>query len=124
MTLNRTFKLSALLLAVMVLTMAVYGFAASNTVPASNAGDGSNTISGYTVSDIHYELNGTDPSLIDAVEFNISPAVPAGGSVYIQLNGVDYNACTVTGGTAVTCTFAAPKPTVLDAISLRVIAVQ
>ena len=34
-----------------------YAFTASNTVPASDAGAGSGTISGYTISSIQYGLN-------------------------------------------------------------------
>ena len=61
------------------LAVASLGFAASNTVPASKAGDGSGAISGYTVSAVHYNLNSTDPATIDAVTFALD-SVPASGS--------------------------------------------
>lgn len=132
MNIKRTMKLSFLLLAVMVLTMAIYGFAAANTVPASQAGDGNNAVSGYTVSAIHYELNATPPANVDELTFTVAPAVPAGGSVYITLTGSLNGAlnisrsCTV-AGTAVTCDFTSgPAVTVpvLQIENLRVIAAQ
>jgi hypothetical protein len=125
MSLNRTFKLAAVLLAVVVLTMAIYGFAASNTVSTSGAGDGSAAISGYTVTNVHYVLDAVDPSLISSMAFTVAPAIPAGGSVQVKLvaTGTTYTACTVSGGTNVTCTFAGGV-SVLAADQLRVIAAQ
>ena len=52
----------------------VYAYAATNTVPSSNAGSGSGTISGYTVSNIAYTLNSTTPTNLDQVAFTIAPA--------------------------------------------------
>ncbi|MCG2784292.1 MAG: hypothetical protein L6461_04225 [Anaerolineae bacterium] len=130
MNIKRTMKLSFLLLAVMVLTMAIYGFAAANTVPASQAGDGNGAVSGYTVSAIHYVLNTTTPANVSQLTFTVAPAVPAGGSVYITLTGTNAlnisRSCTV-AGTAVTCDFTSgPAVTVpvVDILDLRVIAAQ
>ncbi len=124
MNINRTIKLSFLLLAVMVFTMAVYGFAAANTVPTSQAGDGENTIGGYEIENIHYTLDATNPSLISGMTFTVDTAIPAGGSVYVKLisTGTTYTSCTATG-TSVTCAFAPGIP-VLNANQLRVIAAQ
>jgi hypothetical protein len=132
MNINRTIKLSFLLLAVMVFTMAMYGFANANTVPASYAGDGSNDVTGFVISDIHYTLNPSTPANVNRVEFTVSPAIPAGGSVYITLSGdvinpLDVSRLCTFAGTAVTCDFtAAPAVTVpvVDIEFLRVIAAQ
>ncbi|HET6771013.1 MAG TPA: hypothetical protein VFH75_05200 [Actinomycetota bacterium] len=49
----------ALVLGLLVAT-AVNALVASNTVPGTAAGSGAGTISGYTVSNIAYTLNGTN----------------------------------------------------------------
>ena len=108
---------------VLVLTGATYAFAAANTVPASKAGDGSGAISGYTASAIHYALNGTTPSTIDAVTFTLNTAPTAGSTIKIKLvaAGSTWYTCT-NAGTAVTCnngsTIGAP---VTSADSLEVV---
>lgn len=55
----------------MLAAVAVYGLAASNTVPSGQVGDGAGTISGYTVSDVTYTLNATTPSSLDEVHFTL-----------------------------------------------------
>lgn len=97
-----------------------YAFTASNTVPTSNAGEGNGTVSGYTISNIDYSLNGTNPSNIDQVEFDLSPAPPASGEVVIKLNTQKYT-CSVAGSTA-TCATTSPQATVSPTTSLTVIA--
>ncbi|MDH4176215.1 MAG: hypothetical protein OEV72_01465 [Thermoleophilia bacterium] len=122
-TKRRRRTLIAVLLA-LVVAAATYGFTATNTVPGSYAGDGNNTISGYTVTNVDYTLNATDPSLIDKVDFTLNSAA---GEVKVKLvsTGTTYSNCTVTGGTSVSCDFpTGSEPTVLAADQLRVIAVQ
>jgi hypothetical protein len=63
----------------LVLATAAYGFAATNTVEKSGAGDGNAVISGYHVSDVVYTLNATDPSKIDSMSFNVAPDSPLTG---------------------------------------------
>jgi hypothetical protein len=103
---------------------AAYGFTATNTVPTSYAGDGSGTISGYTVSAIAYTLNTTDPTKVDKVAFTLSSAATS-VKVKAVASGSTYQDCTVTGGTSVSCDWAAAsEPTVAAVDQLRVIAVQ
>lgn len=125
MNFKRNLKFALALLALMVLMVAAYGFAASNTVGASAAGDGSAAISGYAISNIHYNLNAANPANIDSMTFTIAPAVPVGGAVHVKLlsTGTTYTTCAVSGGTNVTCTFAGGI-SVLSADELRVIAAQ
>lgn len=125
MNINRTIKLSFLLLAVMVFTMAVYGFAAANTVPTSRAGDGENVIGGYVITGVEYDLDANNPALISGMTFTLgvsSGSYVAPSSVYVKLisTGTDYTSCTASGAT-VTCNFS-PGVSVLDTDQLRVIA--
>lgn len=84
-------------LAFLVLS-ATYAFTAGNTVGASKAGDGSGGITGYAVSAVHYNLNATDPTLVDSIDFDLDSTPIAGSTVKAQL---------VTGGTWFDCTWTA-----------------
>src|SRR5207249_9866961 len=61
------------------------GFAAANTVPTTKGGDGAGTISGYTVSNIKYNLNASDPRNIDSVTFDVDAAPPTGATKKLKL---------------------------------------
>ncbi len=114
----KNMKVILVLVAILVLAVVVYAFAAANTVPATKAGDGSGAITGYTVSNIVYNLNGTDPSTLDSVAFDLSaPAVQA--QVQLVTGGTWYS-CTISGGTAVTCNTAGLTVSSID--QLRVVA--
>lgn len=118
-------RVAAVLVLLFLLGTATYAFAAANTVPASNAGDGSGAISGFTISNIHYTLNAASPAGdVSSVSFQLSPAVPTGGAVYVRFNVGAAVACSlnVAGDTA-TCTPPAGA-TPLAITSLQVIAAQ
>ncbi|MCS7293872.1 MAG: hypothetical protein RMK15_00245 [Chloroflexota bacterium] len=103
------------------LAVAAFGFAAGNTVPSSRAGDGSGTVSGYTVSNIHYTLVSTNPSLIDSVSFSLDAAA---SDVYVSVdNGTSWTACSTSGGNNFSCDFD-PNVSVQPVTSLRVVAAQ
>jgi hypothetical protein len=105
-----------------VLASATYAFTATNTVPGSNAGLGSNTISGYTATNVDYTLNATDPTLLDAVDFDISPTTTSAVKIRLAPAGAWYD-CVNTAG-AVTCDTTSPAATVLGATELTVVAVD
>ena len=118
---KKSHRLSGIILIALVLTVATFAFAAANTVPPSNAGDGTGVISGYTVTNVNYILNGANPSLIETVTFTINPAPPAAtGDVEIQLDGTTWITCTNTAG-SVSCPVAG-SVTALAAANLRVVA--
>ncbi len=74
---NRFFRSPiAVLLAVTVVSASVFAFAATNTVPDSNAGEGTSTISGYQTSGIEYTFDDSDPSEIVNVQFTLTPTNP------------------------------------------------
>ena len=94
-----------------VLAMGAYAYTASNTVPTSNAGTGAGVISGYTVTDVSYTQNGTDPRDLDAVTFTISPAdadevnaqLVGGGAWYSCVNTAGSVSCDTTSSTGDRC---------------------
>lgn len=59
------------LAAVAVLAASSAGFAASNTVDSSRAGDGTGTISGYNVDRVRYRLRPANPGILNAVVFRL-----------------------------------------------------
>ncbi len=99
------------------------GFAATNTVDPSNAGDGQADISGYTVTNVHYTLDTSNPTQVGQVSFTLNPALPVGGATRLSLDGgttwLASGACT--GTINVTCT-ASVAVTALT--NLRVVAAQ
>jgi len=116
---GRSRVLGAIVVAVALATGA-YAFTASNTVPGSSAGSGSGTISGYTVSNVQYQLNATTPSDIDSVTFTLSaPATQARAKVVA--GATPYTTCSIASGVSVTCNFS-PDIAVASADELTVIA--
>ncbi len=116
------YKKSLKILMLVVLVLALSGFtfalAATNTVPATKAGDGTGTITGYEVSNIHYVLNATNPSNIDSVTFQLDTAA---ATVHAKVGPL--------GSWSSACSFASPTWTcsvagtsVSTATSLQVVA--
>ena len=108
-----------------------YAFTASNTVPNSTAGSGSGTVSGYTVSALHYGLNATTPTNIDSLTFTISPVIPStsSGKVIVQATLTTggpntYTCSTNTTGDTVTCATTSPQLTVDKLSGVTVVAAQ
>ena len=106
----------------LILSVTTYAFAAANTVPATNAGDGAGDISGYTVSDVTYTLS---DNTIPGVDFPIVPddgdATNYASTVSVRIDSSDWVSCDVTG-TDVSCT--GLNVTALSAASLQVVAAQ
>lgn len=114
---RRKLVLAALL--ALIVSVSAYAFTAANTVPVSNAGDGTGTISGYTVSAVAYVL-AADAANIDKVTFTLSaPATQVKAKVLAS--STTYTDCTNTAGNNFSCDFAT-DPTVTSADQLRVIA--
>lgn len=115
-------KLILALIAAAAIGIGSYAIAAANTVPASNAGIGSGTVSGYTVTNIAYTLGAT-PSDIDLVEFDISPSSPTPTVKARFVTGGTWYDCTVAGA-AVDCDTTSPQLTVLPTDVVEVVAAQ
>lgn len=116
---SRTFKVLLAVMIVMIFAGAAYAFAAANTVPATKAGDGSGTISGYTVTNVVYNLNTTDPSTMDSVNFDLSAAAVT-AKIKLVAAGSTWYDCTLVSGNSWTCD--TTGVTVVSIDQLRVIA--
>ena len=121
----------ALVLGALMISVAAYGFAASNVVPETGAGDGSDTISGYTISAVTYALEDgdTDPSTIDKVSFSLddigTAGLPADVQVQLVTAGTWFDCTTVDLGlpAAYDCAIS-PSVNAADADLLRVVAAE
>jgi hypothetical protein len=118
---KRRGRLLATLVVAGVLATATYAFTASNTVPASKAGDGSGAISGYTVSSVAYTLNATNPSNLDSVGFTLDAAASV-VKIKLVASGSTWYSCT--GGAGNTWTCATTGAAVAPADQLQVVATQ
>lgn len=114
-----------------VIAGGAYAFTAANTVPATNVGAGSGTVSGYTVSNIHYSLDSTNPTNIDSLTFSVSPVIPNTGSGTVTVQAAltsggpnSYSCTTNTAGDTVTCATTSPQLTAATLSSLTVVAAQ
>ncbi|MFN8617122.1 MAG: hypothetical protein U0837_08470 [Dehalococcoidia bacterium] len=114
---RRLFMVGALCL----VAAATVGYANTNTVPGSNAGDGSGAISGYVVTNVHYNLDGTNPNNTTSVTFTVNTAIPNTATKRLSLDGgttwLLAGACS--GTTNISCTAAVP---VLSLTNLRLVA--
>lgn len=96
-----------------------FAFTASNTVPNSKAGSGSGTVAGYVVSSVDFGLNGTDPSNLDSVTFNLDSTPVAGSTIKTKV-GANWYTCTHAVA-VVTCATTSPQATVQPVTALQVV---
>lgn len=108
-----------------------YAFTASNTVPNSTAGSGAGTVSGYTVTNLHYVLDATTPNNIDSLTFTISPVIPSTSSGKVVISAAlstggptNYTCATDTAGSLVTCVTTTPQLTASLITGVTVVAAQ
>ncbi len=122
---NRMVRAVALGVVTMVVVGSVFAYTASNTVPATRAGEGASSVSGYTVSNVHYNTNASDPTKIDSVTFDLDTAPAAGSTVKVRLvaGGATWYTCSNVA-TAVTCATTAPQATVATANELSLVVSQ
>ena len=98
----RNLKVLSIISVIIVLAVSAYAFAAANTVPATKAGDGSGVISGYTVSNVAYNFNATDPSTVDSVNFTLSAAATQ-AQIKLVAAGSTWYTCSIVTGNDWTC---------------------
>ncbi|MEY2460347.1 MAG: hypothetical protein QOG30_2177 [Acidimicrobiaceae bacterium] len=106
------------------LASGAYAYTNSNTVGATQAGDGTGAITGFVVSSVKYNLNASNPSNIDSVTFSLDSTPPTGATLKTQLSPAgSWYTCTNVA-TAVTCNVTSPQATVAAATNLRVVIAQ
>ena len=103
----RNFKVLLLVLATLVIAGSAYAFAAQNTIADSAAGYKASVVPGYTVTNIVYDLDDTDPTTVDAITFDIAPTTGSAAAAIVKVQTEDagtWTDCTLLG-TAATCTY-------------------
>jgi hypothetical protein len=117
-----------LILALVIGSAVVYSFAAANVVPETGAGEGSGTVSGYTITNVDYNLLSSNPAKLASITFDAAPTSGAGaaGEVKITVDaGTTWIACTGPAGNTWTCTFGSgSEPSVSSISSLKIVAVD
>lgn len=117
---NRKARAALAALLAFVVATAAYAFTAGNTVPATKAGDGQTTISGYVVSNVKYVLDSADPANLSQVTFDLDAAATTVKAKVVST--ASFSDCTNTGGNSWSCDVSGTS--VLSANQLRVIAVE
>ncbi len=117
---KRWMRLLPLLLLLAVVAAATTGSAACNVVPPSRAGDGEGTVSGYTVSDVAFEVSPADPGTIVGVRFSLD--APAGEVTASLDGGATWAPCAPVGPLAYDCAPLSVPVTLVT--SLRVVAAE
>lgn len=94
---RRLIRLQMIALFLVVAFYSIYAFAAPETHGSQAGGERISPISGWTVSNMHYQL-GQDPSKISAVEFDLESAA---AQVQVSLNssGAAFYSCQNISGT-------------------------
>lgn len=80
-------RIFGITLAVGAVAMAGSAYTNTNTFAAEpRAGAGSQAISGYAVSAVHYDLNATDPQNIDSIDFRLDKQPASGATIKYRLS--------------------------------------
>jgi hypothetical protein len=113
-----TFKMMPVAFAALIIVSASYAYAATGTVPHTQAGDGAGAITGYAVTNVVYQLN-ADPAKVDSVSFTLNAAA---GTVKIKLvdDGSTWYDCVIVENNDWSCVTTGATTKTID--SLRVVA--
>ena len=130
MSITRIIKPRTLAIALVVLTIGsiTYAFAAANVIPETGAGDGTGTISGYTVSNITYTLLSSNPTKLEQVSMDIVATAGADAPTDVRITvdgGSTWVTCSGPSGNTWTCAFSTgSEPSVSAVSNLQVVAAQ
>jgi len=128
----RNFKRAVTVLVILILAASTFAFAAANTIERSNLGYKASVVTGYTITDIRYDLLDTDLTKVKAVIFSLTPVVPNDAApVLVKISTVvgppqnfGTSTCVVSGASptwTATCTFGTPVNDI-DLVTLDIIA--
>ena len=119
-------RMMVLVGAMLLLATAAYGFAAGNSLQETGAGDGQEDISGYTISNVTYTLNATNPVNIDKVTFDVAPTAGANAPTDVRVKLVTgsrtWFTCGLDTGTTWDCTITGVTSNAVN--ELRVVAAE
>jgi hypothetical protein len=105
----RNFKVLLAVLAVLVIAGGAYAFAAANTIPVTAGGYEASVVGGYVVTDVVYDLDATDPTLVDEITFTVTGAADAAIVKLQTVTAGTWKDCTlgaaVAHATPITCTY-------------------
>ncbi len=102
----RTTSIVTSVLLAALIALSTYALTAANTVPATNAGQGSGAIVGYAVSGTSYTLDVTSPQLATSTSFTLDAPYPAAvGTVRAKFGSAAYQNCSLSSSTASTSTW-------------------
>ena len=120
----RNFKVVLFVLAILVVAGSAYAFAAQNTVEDSAAGYKASTVPGYSVTNIVYDLDETDPTVVDAITFDIAPSSGSAAAAIVKVQtatGGSWTDCGLSGtgsSRAITCTFGSLQLEAVTALNI------
>ena len=123
----RNFKILLIVVVVVIVSASAYAFAAANIVPDSAAGYKANVVPGYTVTEIVYDLDAVDPTVVDNITFKIAPTSGTVVAAIVKVQTVTagtWTDCGLVAGTApsmtVTCAYGALN--LIDVTALNIVA--
>lgn len=103
----KNIKVLIVLMLVFVLIGSTYAFAAANTIAENAGGYATDDVSGYAVTNVVYDLNDANPTLLSAIELDVAPievGAPAAAFVTIRTASTNsWTACSLTSGTTWRC---------------------
>ena len=120
----RNFKVLLLVVVILVIAGSAYAFAAQNTIAESAGGYKASTVSGYSVTNIVYYLDATDPTIVDAITFGIAPTSGSAAAALVKVQTSDGGAwtdCTLSGAgpsKSATCTYGALQLEAVTALNV------
>lgn len=124
----RSLRIIYALAAVLMLTAVVNAFAAANVVPESGAGDGTGTVSGYTISNVTYALLTSNPAKISSLSLDVAATGGGGAATSVRItvnNGTTWITCSGPTGSTWSCAFGSgAEPLVSSVSALQVVAAQ
>jgi hypothetical protein len=125
----KNIKILLIALAVIAVAGGTYAFAAANTVPDSAVGYKASTVSGYTITNIVYDLNSTDPTKVDAITFTVTPTSGTTVAALVKVQTADagsWKDCTLgtaTGSSVpVSCDYTSTTLNLVDITALNIVA--
>jgi hypothetical protein len=123
----RNFRVLLAVLVILVIAGGAFAFAAANTVPDSAAGYKANVVPGYTVTSIVYDLDATNPTLVDNITFDVAPSSGTVVAAIVKLQtatGGSWTDCDLVAGIAphmaVTCEYGSLE--LKDVTALNIVA--